>query len=68
MTPLALLAFAGADPFTIAGVPITRDAAVFEAGLDFALSPSAIAGISYGGQFGSGFSDQSVKANFNLKF
>ena len=68
VTPLALLAFAGADPFTIAGVPITRDAAVFEAGLDFALSPSAIAGISYGGQFGSGFSDQSVKANFNLKF
>ena len=68
LTPLASLAFAGGDAFTIAGVPIARDAAVVEAGLDFALSPNATLGISYGGQFGSGFTDQSVQANFNVKF
>ncbi|MDH7794226.1 MULTISPECIES: autotransporter domain-containing protein [unclassified Beijerinckia] len=67
--PLTTMALAGSgSAFTIGGVPITRDAAVMEAGLDFALSPNAILGVSYGGQFGSGLSVQSVKANFNLKF
>ena len=67
--PLSTMQFAsGGSPFTIAGVPIARDAAVIEAGLDYAISPSATLGIAYGGQFGSGVSDQSVKANFNLKF
>ncbi|MBY5364436.1 autotransporter domain-containing protein, partial [Rhizobium leguminosarum] len=68
VTPLAAVAFAGGAPFTIAGVPITRDAAVVEAGLDFQLSSSAVLGITYSGQFGSDLSDQSVKANFNMRF
>ncbi|MBP2449068.1 autotransporter outer membrane beta-barrel domain-containing protein [Rhizobium leguminosarum] len=68
VTPLASMAFAGGSPFTIAGVPITRDAPVVEAGLDFQLSSSAVLGITYSGQFGSGIVDQSVKANFNMKF
>lgn len=34
-TPLATHVFAGSDAFTVAGVPIARDAAVIEAGLDF---------------------------------
>ncbi|WP_065092054.1 MULTISPECIES: autotransporter domain-containing protein [unclassified Rhizobium] len=68
VTPLASMAFAGGSPFSIAGVPITRDAPVVEAGLDFQLSPSALLGITYSGQFGSGIADQSVKANFNMKF
>jgi subtilase-type serine protease len=68
VTPLASLAFAAGSAFTIAGVPIARDAVVVEAGLDFAFSPSAVLGVSYGGQFGAGLSDQTVKANFNFKF
>ncbi|PSJ63565.1 autotransporter outer membrane beta-barrel domain-containing protein [Pseudaminobacter soli (ex Li et al. 2025)] len=68
VTPLSQMRFAGGDAFTIAGVPIARDVATVEAGLDFALSPTAVLGVSYGGQFGSGLSDQSVKANFNVKF
>jgi outer membrane autotransporter protein len=49
-------------------VPVARDAAVIEAGLDFNLSPTAMLGLSYGGQFGSGLTDQSVKGTFNWKF
>ncbi|MDW6021611.1 autotransporter domain-containing protein [Mesorhizobium sp. BAC0120] len=69
VTPLSTLRFAGGgDAFTIGGVPIARDAAVVEAGLDYALTSSAVLGISYGGQFGSGVIDQSMKANFSVKF
>lgn len=68
VSPVSQMRFAGGDVFSVAGVPIARDVAVVEAGLDFALSPSAVLGVSYGGQFGSGLSDQSVKANFNMKF
>lgn len=69
VSPNTTMRFAsGGDAFSIGGVPIARDAAVVEAGLDFALSPTATFGISYGGQFGSGVTDQSVKANFNVKF
>ena len=69
VTPQTAMRFAGTgNPFTIAGVPIARDAAVIEAGLDYAITPSATLGVTYGGQFGSGLSDQSVKANFNVRF
>jgi outer membrane autotransporter protein len=67
-TPKSILSFTGGSPFTIAGVPIAKDAAVFDAGLDVSLSPNATLGVSYGGQFGSDVTDQSVKANFSLKF
>ena len=68
LEPVGQMRFAGGDVFSVAGVPIARNVGVVEAGLDFALSPSAVLGVSYGGQFGSGLSDQSVKANFNVKF
>ena len=63
-----LLSFAGGAPFAIAGVPVARNAAVVEAGLDLALSPAATLGVSYGGQFGSGATDQTVKANLAVRF
>ncbi|MDW6020390.1 autotransporter domain-containing protein [Mesorhizobium sp. BAC0120] len=68
VTPSATLAFIGGDPFTVAGVRVARDAAVVEAGFDFNLSPAAVLGIAYGGQFSSGAVDQSVNANLNVKF
>ncbi|MDX8455575.1 autotransporter domain-containing protein [Mesorhizobium sp. VK9D] len=68
VTPLSTMAFAGGAAFPIAGVPIARDAAVIEAGLDFALTPATMLGVSYNGQFASGVSDQSVRAVFNMKF
>jgi outer membrane autotransporter protein len=69
VTPLSTMRFAGGgNAFSIGGVPIARDAAVIEAGLDYAITPNATVGVTYGGQFGSGIADQSVKANFNVKF
>lgn len=69
VTPLSTMHLAGGgDALTIGGVPIVRNATVVEAGLDFALTPAARLGVTYGGQFGSGFTDQSLKGNFNVTF
>ncbi|MFC5374764.1 autotransporter domain-containing protein [Brevundimonas faecalis] len=69
VTPESALRFAsGENAFSIACVPVARNAAVIEAGLDYAITPNASLGVSYNGQFGAGFSDQSVRASFNVKF
>lgn len=67
-TPLSTMRFAGSDAFTIAGVPIALNAAVVEAGLDYAIAPNATLGVFYSGQFGGSAIDQSVRANLNVKF
>ncbi|WP_052183138.1 autotransporter domain-containing protein [Rhizobium sp. YS-1r] len=68
VVPAATMAFDGGSAFTVAGVPIAEDAAVIEAGLDLKLTPQATFGVSYKGQFGSGVSDHSAKANVAVKF
>lgn len=68
VTPLSTFALAGGSPFAVAGVPIARDAAVIDAGLDFALAKNATLGISYTGQFASRATDQSIKGNLAIRF
>ncbi|WP_292190062.1 autotransporter domain-containing protein [Mesorhizobium sp.] len=68
VTPISSFAFAGGDAFTIAGVPIARDAAVVEAGLDLNMSANATLGVSYSGQFGGGTVDQGAKVDLGIKF
>ncbi|RVA34424.1 autotransporter outer membrane beta-barrel domain-containing protein [Mesorhizobium sp. M7D.F.Ca.US.004.03.1.1] len=68
VTPTSSFAFAGGDAFTIAGVPIARDAAVIEAGLDLNMSANATLALSYTGQFGSGTADQGAKVDLSLRF
>jgi fibronectin-binding autotransporter adhesin len=68
VTPTVSQAFTGSSAFTIAGAPIARDAAVIEAGLDFAITPQATLGLSYHGQVGSKASDHGVRADLNVKF
>jgi outer membrane autotransporter protein len=69
VTPLATMRFAsGGDAFGIGGVPVARNAAVLEAGLDYALARNTTLSISYNGQFGSGVSDHSARLNFNRQF
>lgn len=68
VTPFAAQAFAGSQPFTIAGTPLARDSALLEAGLDFAFSPATTLGLAYQGQLASGAQDHGVKANLALKF
>ncbi|TPK89448.1 autotransporter domain-containing protein [Mesorhizobium sp. B2-4-17] len=68
VAPTSSFAFAGGDAFTIAGVPVARDAAVVEAGLDLDMSANATLGLSYTGQFGGGTVDQGAKINLGLRF
>lgn len=68
MTPLSTHAFAGGDLFAIAGVPLAKDAAVLEAGLDLAISDNATLGVSYTGQFGNDARENGAKANLRVRF
>jgi outer membrane autotransporter protein len=68
VTPELTFALSGDVPFTIAGVPIARDAAVVEAGLDIAVSADARLGIAYSGQIAGDAEDHGVRGNFVLRF
>lgn len=67
-TPLASVAFTGGGAFGISGLPLDEDAAVLEAGLDFALSPMSTLGISYEGQIGSEAQSHTARLNFAISF
>ncbi|MGO4287332.1 autotransporter outer membrane beta-barrel domain-containing protein [Bosea sp. TAB14] len=67
-TPISAMSFSGGSAFGIAGVPIARDAAVVDVGLDLNLTANAMLGLSYGGQFGSGLTDQTLRGNLNVRF
>lgn len=66
--PLSTLAFAGSDAFTVAGVPIARNAAIVEAGLDLAIAATTTLGLSYSGQLASDAQQHSFKANLKFRF
>ena len=68
VTPLADLAFAGGSSFTVAGVPIARDAAVIEAGLDVSFSPNVKLSIAYDGQLAADARDNGFKSDLSWKF
>lgn len=69
VTPVSIQRFvAGSNAFAIWGVPIARDAAVVEVGLDYAVAPNATLGVSYNAQLGPSASDLSIRSNFNMKF
>jgi outer membrane autotransporter protein len=69
VTPSAALAFTSPGvPFTIAGLPLARDEALVEAGLDVRVQPQATVGLYYVGQLASSAQDHSVKGNFTWKF
>jgi fibronectin-binding autotransporter adhesin len=66
--PNARFSLAGGRSFDIEGTPIARDAALVEAGLNFKVAPQANLSITYAGKFGGHANDQSVRANFAMKF
>jgi outer membrane autotransporter protein len=68
VTPTAALAFSGGAPFTIAGVPIAREAAVIEAGADIAISRQAMIGVFYSGQVASRARDHAVNVKLSWQF
>jgi fibronectin-binding autotransporter adhesin len=69
VVPSTLLAFqGGAQSFSVAGVPIDRDAFVAEVGIDYAVTSMLSVGVSYSGQYGQRAFDNAVKAHLNLSF
>jgi outer membrane autotransporter protein len=66
--PLATQAFSAGESFTVAGVPIAKDSAVIEAGLDVQITPRAAFGLSYQGQLASSARDHGVRASLNVYF
>lgn len=66
--PSVALAFAGSNAFTIAGLPIARDAALVEAGLDVAISRSATLGVAYTGQLAQDAQDHAFKGVLAVRF
>lgn len=68
VAPLSTFAFAGGNAFNIAGVPVARDTAILDVGVDFAIARDATIGVTYNGRFGSNAADQSVRGNFTVRF
>ncbi|MGE3905998.1 MAG: autotransporter domain-containing protein [Reyranellaceae bacterium] len=66
--PKAAHAFAGGSEFDVAGVPIARDAAVLDLGAAVDLVENVTLGVSYSGQFGSGFTDHGLDASIVVRF
>jgi fibronectin-binding autotransporter adhesin len=69
VVPAALLAFQGStQPFSVAGVPIDRDAFVSELGLDYAATSRVTLGIAYSGQYGEHATDSAIKGHLDYRF
>jgi uncharacterized protein with beta-barrel porin domain len=60
--------FAGCfSSFTVAGVPIDRDAFVSETSLDYAVSQRVTVGLSYSGQYGRRATDSAFKGHVDVE-
>jgi outer membrane autotransporter protein len=69
VTPTASLAFQSTGAgFTVAGVPIARDAALVDAGFDVRVTPRASVGVAYSGQLAGHAQDNAVKGNLAWSF
>jgi fibronectin-binding autotransporter adhesin len=69
VVPSTLLAFqGGAQGFSVAGVPIDRDAFVAEVGIDYAVTSSVRVGISSSTQIGNRASDYAFKGHIEVSF
>lgn len=56
-TPTSTQAFAGSLPFTVKGVPLAKNVALLQAGVETQLRPNLALGASYSGQSGDGPQD-----------
>jgi fibronectin-binding autotransporter adhesin len=68
ISPLFTQSFASGNAFTIAGLPIARDSALVEAGLDLAISPAATLGLAYSGHVATTARQSAFKANLGIRF
>jgi outer membrane autotransporter protein len=69
VTPGMTMAFAsGSAPFSMAGVPIARDVALIESGIELHVNPGLTVSVSYVGQLASRAQDHAVKGSLAWKF
>ncbi len=70
LTPTTREYFAqgGGTTFDIAGVPLSENAAVVDAGLKAVMSDRIDVGVSYIGQYGERSRDTGIRGKFCLKF
>jgi outer membrane autotransporter protein len=68
VTPTSTLAFGGGTVFSVAGVPIDRDVAVLDFGLNARLARNVSLNASYAGQLGKFGQSHGLKAGFAVKF
>jgi len=69
VTPSEALRFESTgETFSIAGLPLARDTALLESGLDLRLSPQARIGLSYSAQIGNHVQNNSVEGNLTWRF
>ena len=66
--PVSRASFVSGSAFDISGIPVAQDTALVQAGFDVKASEQASFGISYRGQFGSGYQSNSVNAKLGIKF
>ncbi len=66
--PVAVQAFSAGESFTVAGVPIAKNSAVVEAGLEVRINRRASFGLSYQGQLAGSAQDHGVRAGLNIRF
>ncbi len=62
------LNFANGAAFTVGGVPVGRDTAVIDAEFAVKLAPASALSLRYSGQIGSGVSDHSFNARYDVRF
>lgn len=68
VTPVSLQGFAGGAPFSIAGIPIARDAMIVGAGLGARIGQNAELDISYLGQLAKNAADHTFNAKLAVTF
>ncbi|WP_156773976.1 autotransporter outer membrane beta-barrel domain-containing protein [Bordetella bronchialis] len=67
-TPTATQSLPGGSPFTVSGVPIAKDAAILQAGLNVQVAKNVRVDLSYQGQLGDGVRQNGVMANVKVRF
>lgn len=68
VNPLTGLALGSGAAFGISGVPLARNAALIDAGLDFVIAQEATLGISYNGEIAGDIDDHGIAGRLNWRF
>lgn len=68
VTARRTLAFDDSQPFTVAGVPLARDAAVLELGVDLQIARTTTLGLEYRGAFGDGNREHQGVLNLQWRY